>query len=119
MRITLLLIAAVLFWSTGNSQAAFTPLNDGDYRMVITSGCFAFGDCTGSSFGQFIDNGETVTSSLGTYGTGIAGDGVMGVIDFTFANGDISVNSFSQDSYLFTPGGTVAPMLAILLVWAA
>ena len=32
----------------------------------------------------------------------------MGVIDFTFTNGNITVNSFSQDSYLNTPGGTFA-----------
>jgi hypothetical protein len=108
MKKILLLMTAALLLIASNSQAAFTPLNDGDYQMVITSGCFAFGDCTTSSFGQFVDNGETVTNSQGTFGTGIAGDGVMGIIDFTLASGNITVNSFSQDSYLSTAGGTFA-----------
>ena len=32
----------------------------------------------------------------------------MGIIDFTFVDGNIIVNTFSQDSYLNTPGGTLA-----------
>ena len=103
-----LLITVALLLVTSNCQAAFTPLSDGNYRMVITSGCFAFGNCSGQNFGQFVDNDETVTSSQGTFGTSIAGDGVMGVVDFIYANGKITVNSFSQDSYLATPGGTLA-----------
>ena len=107
-KIILAAVFALLLVGATTSQAAFTPLPDGDYQMVITSGCFAFGNCTTFSSGQFVDNGETVTSSQGTFGTGIAGDNVMGIIDFTFTTGNIIVNSFSQDSYLATPGGTFA-----------
>jgi hypothetical protein len=101
------LISVLLVSASGLVQAAFTPLADGDYRMTVTSGCFAFGDCS-DGFGAFEDNGETVTSTAGTFGTGIAGDGVMGVIDFNLTGGVFTVTSFSQDSYLRTPGGTVA-----------
>ena len=108
MKRALLLMTAALLLVTSHSQAAFTPLSDGDYQMVITSGCFTFGNCVNQSFGQLVDNGETVTNSQGTFGTGIAGDGVMGIIDFTLTSGNITVNSFSQDSYLATAGGTFA-----------
>lgn len=99
-----ILLGGAIYLLAGHIQAEFTPLVNGDYQMVITSGCFSFGSCASGGSGEFIDNDEKVES----YGTGIAGDGVMGIIDFTIDNGNIIVNSFSQDSYLGTPGGIFA-----------
>ena len=108
---------ALAMGATGSADAAFTALADGSYQMTITGGCFAFGDCVGLATGTFADNtaaqtGFTLTAQsgnsppAGTYGSGIAGDGVMGVIDFTLSGGSISVTSFSQDTYLNTSGGS-------------
>jgi hypothetical protein len=97
---------------SGSANASFTALADGSYTMEITSGCFNFGACT---TGSVADNtaGQTSVTFIagpnpGTYGTGIAGDSVMGIIDFTMASGVMSVTSYSQDSYLNTAGGTFA-----------
>ncbi len=103
----------------GSAQAAFTPLPAStSFRVTITGGCFDFGDCTVSGNGVFVDNATTETSidvtfssgaiTPGTYGSGIAGDGVMGFIDIvTDPTGTgFSVTSFAQDSYLATSGGT-------------
>ena len=95
---------------SGGAEAAFTALGDGAYQMTITSGCFAFGNCQATGGGALTDNStqnQADTSGFGLpYGSGIVGDGLMGVIDFTLSGGSISVNSFSQDSYLGTAGGT-------------
>jgi hypothetical protein len=94
-------------------QAAFTAMEDGHYRMVITSGCFQFGsNCQTSRFGQLADNAtqdeaNAAASGHPYYGSGITNDGLMGVIDFTLTGGSMSVKYFSQDSYLYTPAGTI------------
>lgn len=94
----------------GNAQAVFTPMTDGIYKMEITGGCFDFGNCQASGGGVLSDNttqNQADTSGFGLpYGSGIVGDGLVGVIDFTLSGGAISVTSFSQDSYLGTAGGT-------------
>ena len=105
-------IAAGIALSLGMSgaQAAFTALTDGSYTMTITSGCFAFGNCQTSGTGTLTDNttqNQADTSSFGLpYGSGIVGDGLMGVITFDLSGGSMSITSWSQDSYLGTAGGT-------------
>ena len=104
---------AVALGVTGSAYAAFTPLADGSYTMTITGGCFNFGSCTSGSYVDNTANQTTVTENSlgpnpGTYGTGIAGDGKMGIIDFTLSGGSMTVTSYSQDSYLNTAGGTFA-----------
>ena len=96
-------------------DAAFTAMGDGDYKMVITSGCFFFGDCVvgDATAGDYTDNTNITDAIYGWSGnnfapggSGIINDGLMGVIDFTLTGGNITVTSFSQDSYLNTAGGT-------------
>lgn len=96
------------------AQAAFTSMTDGSYRMVITGGCFDVGspdDCTAGSGYHLLDNttqNQADASAFGyPYGSGITNDGLMGVIEFSLRGGNISVTSFSQDSYLYTYGGTI------------
>jgi len=102
---------ALALGATGSANAAFTPLADGSYTLNITNGCFDFAACA-SGNGKVADNGLTVTAAKGptpgTYGSGIASDGFMGVINFTMTGGAMSVTSYSQDSYLNTAGGTFA-----------
>jgi len=116
MKKTLLATSIALTLGTTTAQGAFTSLSDGSYQMTITGGCFELGNCISSGSGALQDNTSAQASiditstsgalSAGTYGSGIAGDGLMGVIDFTLSSGNISVTSFSQDSYLNTPFGT-------------
>ena len=91
-------------------DADFTAMGDGNYQMVITSGCFLFGDCVVGGEGNYTDNLNSTDTDLDwaglTGGSGIANDGLMGVIDFTLTGGNITVTSFSQDSSLGTAGGT-------------
>ncbi len=110
MNKTLIATGIALGLSAGIAQAAFTPLADGSYQMTITGGCFAFGNCQTSGSGTLQDNttaNQADASGLGLpYGSGIVGDGLVGVIDFTLTGGNIGVTTFSQDSYLGTAGGT-------------
>ncbi len=102
-------LAAAMSVAT-TADAAFTPMGDGDYKMEITSGCFFFGNCVVGGSGDYTDNttaNQADTSAFGfPGGSGIINDGFMGVIDFTLTAGNITVSSFSQDSYLATAGGT-------------
>lgn len=110
------LLAASMVAALGLStaaDAAFTGIADGSYTMTITSGCFEFGNCQNAADGTnaMVDNttqNQADTSGLitTTYGSGIVGDGLMGVMDFTMTAGVMSVTSYSQDSYLATAGGT-------------
>lgn len=95
---------AVLTLFANIAQAAFlAPGTNG--RIEFTAGCFAFGDCTIGGVGNIPDNGET----SGGIGSGIAGDGLVGIIDFTMTDANnFTITSFSQDSYLYTPVGTKA-----------
>jgi hypothetical protein len=107
---------ALAMGASGSAYAAFTALADGAYTMTITSGCFNFGACTTAGGpGTIVDNtaGQTTVTAAGgptpgTWGSGIAGDSVMGVMNFTMTGGTMSVTSYSQDSYLATAGGTFA-----------
>ncbi len=100
------------------AQAAFTPLAPGNYTMTINGGCFAFGTCSDVGAGAFTDNtaGEattTVTPAVvttrangSTIGSGTVG-GDNGEIGITLDGaGNFTVNSYRQDSYLNTAGGT-------------
>jgi hypothetical protein len=104
------------------ANAAFTALTPGDYTITITGGCFAFGTCSyvgdGSGAGEFTDNTAaeattTVTASVvttraigDTIGSGTVG-GDNGEIKITLdGSGNFTVNSYRQDSYLNTAGGT-------------
>ena len=93
----------------GTADAAFSG-GDGDYTMTITSGCFAFGDCAVGGLGDYTDNTTQNQADASAFsnpaGSGIINDGIMGVIEFTLTGGNISVTSYSQDSYLGTAGGT-------------
>ena len=103
---TMLASAVSMTLATG-AQAAFTPLPDKtSYTMTITGGCFDFGNCQDSGNGVLTDNTTANQATFSGFGSGIIGDGVMGVIEFTLVGGNISVTSYSQDSYLATAGGT-------------
>ena len=102
MKIFSVLPIAVITLFANIAQAAFlAPGTNG--RIEFTAGCFLFGQCTIGGFGDIPDNGLT----SGGIGSGIAGDGLVGIIDFTMADGNnFTITSFSQDSYLGTPVGT-------------
>lgn len=111
MKKTLLATGMLLaLGTTGNANAVFTGMADGDYQMTITSGCFDFGNCQTSGAGGLTDNttpNQATAAAFGSdAGSGISNDGLMGVIDFTLAGGAITVTSFSQDAYQGTAGGT-------------
>ena len=110
---------ALAMGASGAAHAAFTMPSAGNYTMTITGGCFAFGDCVTLGTGALTDNISTAQTTFvqattvgaiaaGTYGSGIANDGKMGIINFTLngAGAITSVSSYSQDSYLNTSGGT-------------
>lgn len=96
-----LIAASVLAAACGSANAAFfQPGSTG--TINLTAGCFAFGSCT---IGSITDNALMV----GGNGSGIAGDGLVGVIGFSTADGNnLTITSYSQDSYTGTPGGTFA-----------
>ena len=99
MKKTLLITAMAAAMGVATSaNAAFTPLADGVYQMTITSGCFDFGNCQATGNGALIDSrtqNEADTSAFGLpYGSGIVGDGFMGVIDFTLTGGAMTVTYY-------------------------
>lgn len=102
MKISYFFIVVMLTSISTIAQSAFlAPGTNG--RIEFTAGCFAFGQCTIGGFGDIPDNGAT----SGGIGSGIAGDGLVGIVDFTMTDGNsFIVTSFSQDSYLGTPVGT-------------
>jgi len=112
MKKTLLATSLAAAMSVATTADAAFSGGDGNYRITITGGCFAFDNCQVTGSGTLTDNttaNQADTSALGTtttYGSGITNDGLMGVIDFTLTSGNISVTSYSQDSYLGTAGGT-------------
>ncbi len=121
MKTNLLIATAVIAAGvSGPANSAFTALTDNStYELVITGGCFAFGNCVSSGTGALVDNsnlGERQTDitfntdegslPAGVYGSGIAGDGVVGRMEFTFNAGRMAITTYSQDSYLNTLLGT-------------
>jgi hypothetical protein len=101
---------ALAMGASASANAAFTALADGSYTMEITGGCFEFGSCV-SGNGKVADNTAiqtTVSDGVSSHGSGISGDGIMGIIDFTLISGTMIVTSYAQDSYLNTAGGDFA-----------
>jgi hypothetical protein len=116
------LIAASIALSLGavapSANASFTALTAGNYTLSINSGCFAFGDCVALASGAFTDNTAAQASTLSTaltpttravgstIGSGSVG-GTNGTINFSLdGSGNMTINSYAQDSYLNTAGGT-------------
>lgn len=104
------------------ANAAFTALGDGSYTMTVTSGCFEFGNCQTTGNGAFTGNtagqaeftiatntnlsGTSGRSVGDTVGSGVTTSGDHGEIKFTISGGSVTVDSFRQNSYLATAGGT-------------
>ena len=112
MKKSLIAAGVMLAMGAGVAQAGLlTPGETYDIRVIPGDpggvSCFDFGNCdtTGGS-AKVTDNNLTVTGE----GSGIAGDGFSAVISITAdATGDgFSVDSFSQDAYINTSGGTFA-----------
>lgn len=106
-----MLASAVGLVLAPNANAAFTSLPDKTaFRIEITGGCFDFGNCVTKGTGTLADNttpNQATAAGFGApFGSGITNDGLMGVIEFNLTGGNISVNSFSQDAYQGTAGGT-------------
>ncbi|MDX2507436.1 MAG: hypothetical protein QNL62_23585 [Gammaproteobacteria bacterium] len=108
MKSTLLTIGIMFTMSAGAVNAGMlTPGDTYDIRVNVgTPGgsCFVAGNCDTFSYGV-TDNDLTVSG----FGSGIAGDGFAAVVSITAdATGDgFSVNSFNQDAYTLTFGGTL------------
>lgn len=107
MKKTLLASSVALLLGAGAANAAF--LQPGSTGTIsLTAGCFTFGNCTIDGVGpdDVVDNAFTVRGA----GIGIAGDSQVGSISFT-VGGDgntLTIDSFQQDSYTNTSGGTFA-----------
>lgn len=108
-----LLTSAVLVAMGAAGVANAGMLTAGDtYDIRVNVGaaggsCFDFGNCdTTGAFTKVTDNSLTVLGN----GSGIAGDGFSAIISITAdAAGDgFTVNSFNQDAYINTSGGTFA-----------
>ena len=107
MNKTLIAASVAMTLGSGVANAAFLlPGSTG--TIDLTSGCFTFGDCAIDGIGpdDITDNALTVSG----FGTGVAGDGLVGSIGFTVgADGNsLTITSFQQDSYTNTSGGTFA-----------
>jgi hypothetical protein len=100
-----LAIALTLGLGAGATQAAFfAPGSTG--TIELNAGCFTFGQCAIGGTGNIADNGATANG----VGSGIAGDGLVGIFTFT-VGGDgnsITITGFSQDTYPGTAGGNFA-----------
>ena len=105
MKKTLVASSIALLLGAGSANAAFLQAGSTG-SIYLNSGCFTFGDCAIGGLGNVTDNAITVRGA----GTGIAGDGRVGTINFT-VGGDgntLTINSFQQDSYTGTAGGDFA-----------
>ena len=105
MKKTLLASSVALALGAGAADAAF--LQAGSTGTIdLTAGCFTFGDCAIGGLGNVTDNAITVRGA----GTGVAGDGLVGQIDFTVgADGNtLIIDDFQQDTYTGTAGGDFA-----------
>jgi hypothetical protein len=105
MKKTLIATSVALLMGAGAADAAF--LQAGSTGTInFNAGCFTFGDCAIGGLGNITDNAITVSGS----GSGIAGDGLVGVLGFTVgADGNtLAITSFSQDTFTGTAGGNFA-----------
>jgi hypothetical protein len=97
--------ALILGVGAGTAQAAFFEPNSTG-TIELNTGCFTFGQCAIGGTGNITDNAATANG----VGSGIAGDGLVGIFQFT-VGGDgnsITITSFSQDTYPGTAGGNFA-----------
>ena len=102
MNKTLLASGVALALGSGAANAAFFQAGSTG-TISFTAGCFTFGQCAIGGTGDIPDNGLTANG----IGSGIAGDGLIGVIGFSTADGNnLTITSYSQDSYTETAGGT-------------
>ena len=107
MNKTLVATSVALVLGSGVANAAF--LQAGSTGSInFTAGCFTFGDCAIDGVGpdDVTDNAITVRGA----GSGIAGDGLVGSVQFTVgADGNtLIIDSFQQDTYTGTSGGDFA-----------
>lgn len=95
---TTILSLAVTAAFAAPAQAAFlAPGSTG--TIAAMGGCFKFAECLISE-NNISDNNTTVTTTEGTFGTGIAGDGLIAIWNFA-VGGDgnsLTITSWSQDS---------------------
>jgi hypothetical protein len=107
------LLATGLLLALGSTAASAGMLTPGaTYEIRVNVGavggsCFDFGNCDDTgAYTKITDNALTVSG----FGSGIADDGYAAIINITAdATGDgFSVNSFNQDAYIATSGGTFA-----------
>ena len=99
----ILALSAAAFGANVAQAAFLAPGSTG--TITVTSGCFTFGVCSVGGLGNITDNSSMATT-LGI-GSAIAGDGIIGKMNFTVgANGNsITLTSFNMDTYTGTAGG--------------
>lgn len=112
------IIAATLILGlgAGTAQAAAVLEPGSTGTITVTAGCFTFGTCvvgdplgtvgSGGTLGNIEDNGIIVNG----IGSAIAGDGIIGKMNFT-VGGDgntIQLTSYNMDTYDQTAGGNFA-----------
>jgi hypothetical protein len=107
MKKTAIALALAGSMGVGAAQAAFlAPGSVG--TITVTTGCFTFGTCAVDGVGpdDITDNAILV----GGIGSGIAADGVRGIMNFTVGldGNSISLTSFNMDTYTGTAGGSFA-----------
>jgi hypothetical protein len=105
----ILSLAVAAAFAASPAQAAFlSPGSTG--TITVTSGCFAYSTgystCVVGGLGNIEDNATTVNG----IGSGIAGDGIIGQMNFTVGldGNSFSLTSFNMDSYDQTAGGWFA-----------
>lgn len=102
-------LAAAMFLAVGAGATQAEFLEPGSTGTItVTGACFTFGVCAvdGSGNDDVTDNAITVAG----IGSGIAGDGVRGIMTFT-VSGDgnsFTLDSFNMDTYTNTAGGSFA-----------
>jgi hypothetical protein len=107
MKKTAIALALAGSMGVGAAQAAFLmPGSSG--TITVTTGCFTFGVCAVDGVGpdDITDNAILVNG----IGSGIAADGVRGIMNFTVGmdGNSISLTSFNMDTYTGTAGGDFA-----------
>lgn len=104
MNKTLLATSVALAMGASTAQAAFFQAGSTG-TISFTAGCFTFGACSIGGVGNVTDNALTANG----VGSGIAGDGLVGVLNFSTTDGNnLNITSFSQDTYTATAGGNFA-----------
>jgi hypothetical protein len=102
----------VILLAIGAAFGAMNPANAALLQagstgtITVTTGCFTFAICTVGGLGNITDNAVTVFG----VGSGIAGDGIIGKMNFVVgADGNsFSLTSYNMDTYQGTAGGDFA-----------